>query len=95
MGELTRVAETPEAQMDSFFSKEDPMYEEAKRTVIQSRKASTSLLQRRLGLGYARAARLMDILEERGIVGPQEGAKPREVYVADESSNVDNNEQEL
>jgi S-DNA-T family DNA segregation ATPase FtsK/SpoIIIE len=95
MGELTRVAETPEAQMDSFYSKEDPMYEEAKRTVIQSRKASTSLLQRRLGLGYARAARLMDILEERGIVGPQEGAKPREVYVADESTNVDNNEQEL
>jgi len=95
MGELTRVAETPEAQMDSFYSKEDPMYEEAKRTVIQSRKASTSLLQRRLGLGYARAARLMDILEERGIVGPQEGAKPREVYVSDESSNTENNEQEL
>ncbi|MFZ3057479.1 MAG: DNA translocase FtsK [Minisyncoccales bacterium] len=95
MGELTRIAETPEAQMDSFYSKEDPMYEEAKRMVIQSRKASTSLLQRRLGLGYARAARLMDILEERGIVGPQEGAKPREVYVSDESSNTENNEQEL
>lgn len=94
MGELTRVAETPEAQMDSFYSKEDPMYEEAKRTVIQARKASTSLLQRRLGVGYARAARLMDILEERGIVGPQEGAKPRDVYVADESVDT-NNEQEL
>jgi len=85
MAELTKSSETPEAQMDSFFSKEDPMYEEAKRTVISSKKASTSLLQRRLGIGYARAARLMDILEERGIVGPQEGAKPREVYVNDDS----------
>jgi S-DNA-T family DNA segregation ATPase FtsK/SpoIIIE len=93
-GELTKATETPEAQMDSFFSKEDPMYEEAKRTVIQSRKASTSLLQRRLGVGYARAARLMDILEERGIVGEQDGAKPREVYVSEESPN-ENNEQEL
>lgn len=86
-GELTKSMEAPEAQMDAFFSKEDPMYDEAKRTVIQSRKASTSLLQRRLGIGYARAARLMDILEERGIVGPQEGAKPREVYVGDDSTN--------
>jgi len=86
-GELTKAMETPEAQMDNFFSKEDPMYEEAKRTVISSRKASTSLLQRRLGIGYARAARLMDILEERGIVGPQDGAKPRDVYVAEESPN--------
>lgn len=84
MGELTKSAESPEAQMDSFYSKEDPMYEEAKRTVIASKKASTSLLQRRLGIGYARAARLMDILEERGIVGPQEGAKPREVFFNEE-----------
>lgn len=84
MGELTKSAESPEAQMDSFYSKEDPMYEEAKRTVIASKKASTSLLQRRLGIGYARAARLMDILEERGIVGPQEGAKPREVFFSEE-----------
>ncbi|MDD3386526.1 MAG: DNA translocase FtsK [Candidatus Pacebacteria bacterium] len=84
MSELTKSAEAPETQMDSFYSKEDPMYEEAKRTVISSKKASTSLLQRRLGIGYARAARLMDILEERGVVGPQEGAKPREVYFTEE-----------
>ncbi|MDK2949017.1 MAG: segregation ATPase FtsK/SpoIIIE, family [Patescibacteria group bacterium] len=84
MSELTKSAEAPETQMDNFYSKEDPMYEEAKRTVISSKKASTSLLQRRLGIGYARAARLMDILEERGIVGPQEGAKPREVYFSEE-----------
>ena len=84
ISELTKSAEAPETQMDNFYSKEDPMYEEAKRTVISSRKASTSLLQRRLGIGYARAARLMDILEERGVVGPQEGAKPREVYFSEE-----------
>jgi len=84
MSELTKSAEAPETQMDSFYSKEDPMYEEAKRTVIASKKASTSLLQRRLGIGYARAARLMDILEERGIVSPQEGAKPRDVYLTEE-----------
>lgn len=94
-GELNRAMEAPEAQMDAFFSKEDPMYDEAKRVVIQSRKASTSLLQRRLGIGYARAARLMDILEERGIVGPQEGAKPREVYASEESNETAVGEQEL
>lgn len=94
MGELTRATEAPEAQMDAFFSKEDPMYDEAKRTVIQARKASTSLLQRRLGVGYARAARLMDLLEERGIVGEPDGAKPREVFIPDESPNS-NNEQGL
>lgn len=87
--ELEKAVSSPGAQMDSFFSKEDPLYDEAKRTVIFSKKASTSLLQRRLGIGYARAARLMDILEERGVVGPQEGAKPREVYISEESPNVE------
>ncbi len=81
--ELAKAMETKEVQMDSFFSKEDPLYEEAKRMVINSKKASASLLQRRLGVGYARAARLLDILEERGIVGPAEGAKPREILVSD------------
>lgn len=95
-GELNKAMDAPEAQMDAFFSKEDPMYDEAKRIVIQSRKASTSLLQRRLGIGYARAARLMDILEERGVVGPAEGAKPREVYMSEESPNqAIDEEQEL
>jgi len=83
--ELQKAMETPEAQMDSFYSKEDPLYEEAKRTVVTSRKASASLLQRRLGIGYARAARLIDILEERGIVGPADGAKPRDILVSEES----------
>jgi S-DNA-T family DNA segregation ATPase FtsK/SpoIIIE len=63
---------------------EDPLYEEAKRIVIEAKKASASLLQRRLKIGYARAARLLDILEKRGIVGPARGAKPREVYIKEE-----------
>lgn len=60
---------------------DDELYEEAKKLVIQAQKASSSYLQRRLRIGYARAARLLDILEERGVVGPGEGAKPREVYI--------------
>ena len=61
---------------------EDPLYEEAKRVVVEAGKASASLLQRRLRVGYARAARLLDILEERGVVGPADGARPREVFAA-------------
>lgn len=58
---------------------DDEVYEEARQIVIQAGKASTSYLQRKLRVGYARAARLIDMLEERGVVGPGEGAKPREV----------------
>ncbi len=58
---------------------EDEMYEEARQAVIEAGKASTSYLQRKLKLGYARAARLIDMLEERGVVGAGDGAKPREV----------------
>ncbi|MEK7526028.1 MAG: DNA translocase FtsK [Patescibacteria group bacterium] len=59
----------------------DEMFSEAVRTVAQSGKASASLLQRRLSVGYARAARLIDQLEAAGIVGPADGAKPREVIM--------------
>ena len=58
---------------------DDDLYEEAKQTVLEAGKASTSYLQRKLGIGYARAARLIDILEERGVIGPGSGAKAREV----------------
>jgi len=49
--------------------------------IKENRKASASLLQRRLKVGYARAARLLDILEENGVIGPSNGAKPREIYI--------------
>lgn len=64
---------------------EDDLYEEARETVIQAGKASTSFLQRKLGVGYARAARLIDMLEERGVVGPGSGAKPRDVLIGGSS----------
>jgi len=59
----------------------DELYEEAKELVIRTGKASTSLLQRRLSIGYNRAGRIMDELEREGIVGPQRGSKPREVLI--------------
>lgn len=58
---------------------DDELYQEAKEMVMQIGKASTSYIQRKLRVGYARAARLMDLLEERGVIGPADGARPREV----------------
>jgi S-DNA-T family DNA segregation ATPase FtsK/SpoIIIE len=57
----------------------DPLLDEAKQIIFQARKASASLLQRRLRVGYARAARLLDLLEQQGVIGPGDGAKPREI----------------
>lgn len=92
--ELERGGEDSEGGVASFYngggdkSSDDSLYEEAKKVVIEAKKASASLLQRRLRLGYARAARLIDMLEERGVIGPGEGAKPREIYgdASDKSS---------
>ena len=61
----------------------DPMFREAATMVVNSQRGSTSDLQRRLGMGYARAGRVMDQLEAAGVVGPQEGSKPRQVLVSD------------
>jgi S-DNA-T family DNA segregation ATPase FtsK/SpoIIIE len=69
------------ASLEDDDSEEDDLYEEARETVIAAGKASTSYLQRKLRIGYARAARLMDILEDRGIIGPADGSKPRDVIV--------------
>lgn len=79
---------------DSKFATEDEemddnaMVKEAIKLVIESRKASASLLQRRLKVGYARAARLLDVMEERGYIGPAHGAKAREIYVNDVPADV-------
>ena len=60
---------------------DDPLYNEIKRFVVENQKASASLLQRRFKLGYNRAARIIDLLEERGVIGPVNGSKPREVLI--------------
>jgi len=75
---------TPDAVFSSSFvgnddEDEDDLYDEAKQLVIEAGRASTSYLQRKLRVGYARAARLMDILEDRGVIGPSDGSKPREI----------------
>lgn len=62
-------------------AEQESLLEDCLEVIRQEKKASTSLLQRRLRLGYGRAARMIDILEDRGIIGPQEGAKPREILV--------------
>jgi len=68
--------------MDFDESGDDDMYRDAVRVVIDSGKASASLLQRRLRVGYARAARLVEAMEEQGIIGPADGARPRDVLVS-------------
>ena len=59
----------------------DPLFMEAQNLVIEAKKASASFLQRRLKVGYARAARILDELEEAGIIGPSQGSKPRDILV--------------
>ena len=63
------------------FDEEDEEYEKCREFVIQAQKASTSLLQRKFRIGYNKAARIIDRLEEEGVIGPQLGSKPREVYI--------------
>lgn len=73
-------------------SDDDELFPSAQELVIEAGKASASLLQRRLRVGYARAARLIDMLEERGVVGPGDGARPREVLISRGSRNGDSTE---
>ena len=68
---------------------DDDLYEEARQIVIEAGKASTSYLQRKLKIGYARAARLVDMLEERGVVGQGEGAKARQVLIVNENNALE------
>ncbi len=70
------------ADMDGTTDQDDPLYNDIVKFVIETQKASASLFQRKFKLGYNRAARIIDLLEERGIIGPQNGSKPREVLVS-------------
>ncbi len=71
---------------------DDPLYNEVVEFAAKTGKVSASLLQRRFRLGYNRAARIVDLLEERGIIGPQNGSKPREVLIKLENSNTESEE---
>ncbi len=71
---------SPLLEFEDYDENGDELFNEAVDVVRQAKKASASLLQRRLRVGYARAARLLDMMEERGIVGPADGARPRDVY---------------
>jgi len=77
------VEEIMDVHQKPTFKKfeKDEMYEEAVKMVLQTRQASVSMLQRRLALGYSRAARMVDMMEAEGIVGPFQGSKPREILV--------------
>ncbi|HEX4748765.1 MAG TPA: DNA translocase FtsK 4TM domain-containing protein [Bryobacteraceae bacterium] len=76
---LTPPSEEGEEEGEVFDGEQDPMYEDAIRVVLEMGKASTSTLQRRLRLGYGRAARILDMMQRDGIIGPPDGSKPREV----------------
>jgi S-DNA-T family DNA segregation ATPase FtsK/SpoIIIE len=67
------------AENEEFDGSEDPVYQDAVRVVLEMGKASTSTLQRRLRLGYGRAARILDMMQREGIIGPPDGSRPREV----------------
>lgn len=71
------------------IEKSDPLYDEVKSFVISSRKASTSLIQRKFSIGYGRAARLIDALEQNGVVGPANGSKPRTILVQNTFEDLD------
>ena len=75
------------ADMSGTTDEDDPLYNDIVQFVIDTQKASASLIQRKFKLGYNRAARIIDLLEERGIIGPQNGSKPREVLVQLESNS--------
>jgi len=76
---LAPPTDDEDSDAEDFAGPEDPMYQEAVRVVCEQGKASTSTLQRRLRLGYGRAARILDMMQRDGIIGPPDGSRPREV----------------
>ena len=88
---LTEMKNDSESHNDGYESDEeyeDPLYNEIVDYVIQAGKISASLIQRKYRLGYNRAARIIDLLEERGIIGPPNGSKPREVLIKKENNEI-------
>ena len=85
----TSSASSGLADMSGTTDEDDPLYNDIVQFVIETQKASASLIQRKFKLGYNRAARIVDLLEERGIIGPQNGSKPREVLVQLDSVGVE------
>ncbi len=75
------------ADGEGYDGSDDPMYEDARQAVVEAGKASTSYIQRRLRVGYSRAARLMDDLEKNGVIGPADGSKPRRVLGVDDKDD--------
>ena len=78
----TGVLTVPESPTQEIEMQEDPLFPQAVRIVVEAKQASVSLLQRRLPIGYSRAARLIDAMELKGFIGPYEGSKPREVKLS-------------
>jgi S-DNA-T family DNA segregation ATPase FtsK/SpoIIIE len=76
---LAPPADDDELDAEEFEGTQDPLYQDAVRVVLEQGKASTSTLQRRLRLGYGRAARILDMMQREGIIGPPDGSRPREV----------------
>lgn len=76
---LTPPSEEEGDEEEAFDGEQDPLYQDAVRVVVEMGKASTSTLQRRLRLGYGRAARILDMMQREGIIGPPDGSKPRDV----------------
>ncbi|MFA5052677.1 MAG: DNA translocase FtsK [Parcubacteria group bacterium] len=98
-GEINDLSVTDPHELEGILSsatsddEEDDMFPDALEVVSNAGKASASLLQRRLKIGYARAARLLDIMESKGIIGPGDGAKPREVYLNSEREENELNDE--
>ncbi|MBN2885038.1 DNA translocase FtsK 4TM domain-containing protein [Patescibacteria group bacterium] len=78
--------------LDGTHGDEDELMEEAQEIILKAGKASTSLLQRRLSIGYGRAAKILDMLEDAGIIGPSNGSKPREILVSREQMEAMRNQ---
>ena len=85
-GFIAESSSQEQINLETLEEEEDNLYPEAYEVVVKAGKASASLLQRRLRIGYARAARLLDLLEARGVIGKGEGAKPREVFVKEKTN---------